>query len=191
MRKIQRLLFVALSLILFFSCKKWEDQKAQPNPLITARKYCNDPLAVNYNWGFPGTPDNTTCYYPTDIFKGDYVYQDSVFDVNMNFDSVRSQTSYVLHVIPTDKYHFRVVGFCSNNDSLKFTGERSTFKASADTTIKINDSTYAYGQFCCSSLDTLTGYFSKNMSDSIHLKVNFMIVSDTGINYHIGTAIKQ
>src|SRR5579872_3418748 len=60
------------------SCSKYKDTKATADPRLT-NPYCNDTNAVNYNWGFPGKPDSTVCFYPTDVFKGIYTFNDSIF----------------------------------------------------------------------------------------------------------------
>jgi hypothetical protein len=178
-------------LLVLCSCKKWEDPKAQDDPRINERRYCNDPLAVNYNWNFPGKPDNTTCFYPTDVFKGTYLFKDSVYKADNTFDSARSLTTYTLNIFPFDKNHFAIVGFCGANDSLKFTAERSTYRANGDSTILMANDIKAYGQFFCRTQDTLSGYLIKDRSDSSKLLVEFAVLSDTGLNFHRGTAIKQ
>ena len=173
------------------ACKKWSDPKVPDDPRIHDRKYCNDPEAVNYNWNFPGDPDNSVCIYPSDLYKGTYSFTDSIYSDKNKFDSVGSLLPpYTLTIIALDKRHFRVVGFCAT-DSLKFTAERTTYRASADSTIMIQDTIKAYGQFLCRTADTMTGYFTKFASDTSRLIIEFKVASDTGINFHRGTAIRQ
>jgi len=185
------IILAIISCTVFYSCKKWSDPTTPTDPRLNERKYCNDPEAVNYNWNFPGKPDNSVCIYPSDLFKGTYTFTDSIYNDQQLFDSAGSQTLYTLQFIPVDKSRFRVVGFCANTDSLKFTAERSTYQANADTTIFLNDTTKVYGQFFCRNLDTLSGNIVKSRSDSTSITIQFQVVSDTGINYHRGTAIKQ
>lgn len=180
-------LFIVLSTL---SCKKWSDPAAPQDPRLTENKYCNDPEAVNYNWNFPGVADNTICFYPADIFKGTYSFTDSVYNSQNVFDSAGSLTTYTLQVIPIGKRQLRILGFCSGSDSLKFTAERATYQASADTTIFLNDTTKVFGQFFCRTLDTLSGYIRKNQNDSLSLIFDLKVVSDTGINFHKGTAVR-
>ena len=177
--------------VLFTACEKWTDPEPKTDPRIGERRYCNDPEAVNFNWNFPGLEDNTTCIYPSDLFKGTYLFRDSIYSADNVFDSARSGISYILQIIPSGKSKFRVLGFCGPGDSLLFTAERSTYRASADTTIIVNDSTFGYGQFFCRDLDTLTGSFTKSRTDSTALLIDFRVISDTGANLHRGTAIRQ
>ena len=191
--KFASLIYVAIILsVSVFSCKKWTDPHSPSDPRIDGRKYCNDPDAVNFNWGFPGTPDSTTCIYPSDIFSGSYVFVDSIYDLNDILDTLNSKTSYTLNVYSINKNKFAVLGFCGPNDSLKFTAERTSFRALADSNIKINDSTLGYGQLFCRMVDTVSGFFTKSQTDSTHqIRINLKVVSDTGINFHRGTAYKQ
>ncbi len=62
------------------SCKKYQDPDPIDDPRLDTSYFCNDLLAVNYNWGFPGTPDNSLCIYPTSGFEGDYRVEDSVYN---------------------------------------------------------------------------------------------------------------
>lgn len=189
--KVFKLVLVLLAVGVFiFSCKKYKDPNPATDPRIATRKYCNDPKAVNYNWDFPGVPDNSVCFYPTDIFKGGYSFTDSIYRADNSFDSASSLITYTLHIIPNTTNKFSLVGFCGNGDSLKFTAERTSYRANADTTIKLNDTTLVYGQFFCSSQDTMTGTLIRPKGDSVRLLIDFTVHSVTGINFHRGTAIK-
>jgi hypothetical protein len=174
----------------FAACKKWQDPQPVDDPRISSRRFCNDPEAVNYNWDFPGKPDNTLCFYPSDLFKGTFSFKDSIYSATNVFDSAGSQVTYLLQFLPLDKNRFVVIGFCPG-DSLHFTAERVTYSAHADTTIQTSDTTFSYGQFFCRQLDTLTGTFTRSRTDSTGIYIDLKVVSDTGINYHRGTAIKQ
>ncbi len=144
-----------------------------------SRLYCNDPDAVNYNWNFPGTPDNSTCYYPTEVFASAYTFNDSVYfsDGQYLFSKL-----YTLHVYPLGKTKLGITGFCGPYDSLKLTADRF-YRAQLDSTIE-------NGQPLCSNTDTISGYIIQNMKDSSLLQIEFLVASDTGINIHRGTATK-
>jgi hypothetical protein len=189
--KVKGIVLLFLPVLVFFACKKWEDPKGPGDPRIDERTYCNDPEAVNYNWNFPGKPDNTTCFYPTDIFKGTYLFTDSIYSSDNVFDSARSVGSFTLRLVPIDKYRFTVSGFCGLADSLKFTAERATYRANADSTINVSDTTFDYGQYFCRVQDTISGFLFRNRNDSTRLMIEFVVRSDTGLNFHRGTAIKQ
>src|SRR6218665_3868599 len=90
------LIFLCIS-----SCKKWVDEKG-PDLGLT-NKYCNIPDAVNYNWGFPGIADSLVCYYPADVFKGDFILHDSIFGTNDSFISAHSKQ---LHIEANGKERF-------------------------------------------------------------------------------------
>src|SRR5262245_8926779 len=79
-QKISLFLLGGMSFVLLLaSCEKWEDTPGKSDPRLE-RKYCNDPEAVNYNRDFPGTADNSVCYYPSDAFSGRYSFIDSIYD---------------------------------------------------------------------------------------------------------------
>jgi hypothetical protein len=183
---------ITLFTIVIFSCKKWKDEIATDDPRLHGRKYCNDPQAVNYNWGFPGVPDNTICIFPSDLYKGTYSFTDSIYDYNEVLDSNLSKNIYTLQVFAISKKHLAVTGFC-NNDTLFFTAGRTTYSASADSIFKLNDTTKAFGQPFCRILDTLSGTITKDRFDTTNTKIkfNWKVVSDTGTYYHKGTAVKQ
>lgn len=169
------------------SCKKWKDEKGPADPRLS-RKYCNDPEAVNYNWDFPGTPDNSVCYYPADGFKGAYSFVDSVFNAADNkFISV---VNYTLYFGPRGKQKFAVSGFCSNTDSVFFTSNRY-YRATGDTTVRFSqDTANGAGQLFCRTLDTLSGNIDRVGNNDSFFNISFTVVSDTGTTLHAGTAVK-
>lgn len=179
------LLFVMLGMLL--ACSK--GYEADPNADIDlSTPYCNDPEAVNYNWDFPGTPDSTVCFFPRDVFEGTYLLTDTIFSPDYDINDIKT---FTVSLVPRDVKHLGFTGFCSN-DTLDFTADRF-FKATADTTIT-QDSVVLRGQLSCRVVDTINGYIrnlDKTMGKGTTIRINFTIASDTGINYHIGTAIKQ
>src|SRR4051812_10618768 len=100
---MQRIPVILLLLALFMACKKDADPSAPRPGALDTTFYCNDPDAVNYNWGFPGTPDNSKCYYPSDIYAGTYSFTDSVYNIDNSLDSAGSLTTYLLRFIPLSK----------------------------------------------------------------------------------------
>ncbi len=144
-------------LIIFFavvslvgSCKKYKDPDPIVDPDLQNRFYCNDIQAVNYNWGFPGTPDNSLCIFPATLLEGIYDVQDSLFDVNDTF--ISASTHLDVSLTQLDKQKVNMSNFCTDditllcdaylsilndtvgnqnwqmcqNDSLVFTGEKLT-----------------------------------------------------------------
>ncbi|RYE25140.1 MAG: hypothetical protein EOP51_05070 [Sphingobacteriales bacterium] len=177
---------MVLVMVVFAACKKAEDKVGAYDDRLSNNTYCNEPSAVNYNWGFPGKPDNSICFYPTEVFKGSFLLADSTFDVNYAFTGVRSVK---ITLSAADYSHMSLTGFCNDNTALAFTADKF-FRASADTTILVDSVKYA-GQLLCRPVDTLSGYLSRERNNDSFIRINFTIVSDTGVSYHIGTAIKQ
>ena len=176
---------IACTTLLFISCAKWKDPAPYTDPRLT-NPYCNDPNAVNYNWGFPGKPDNTVCFYPTDLFVGTYIFTDSVYrtsDLSL-FLSTVTETLYVSRLSQTQ---IAVTGFCANGNSIHLTADKS-YNATVDTTV--GDTLTARGQTLCRIVDTVSGAISKDRIVDSLLHISFIVVSDTGSTTHIGSAKK-
>jgi hypothetical protein len=168
-----------LSILFLVSCKKYKD----PAPFTDDRiknKYCNDPSAINYNWDFPGIPDNTVCIYPADIFKGNYFYRDSILNLE---GGVLKTDSFPITITQLDSTHLTIAGFCgSNSHSAKATRFFSF----------VLDSLVGYGQVFCNNKDTISGGGSKfSLSDTSTIQFDYILQTDTGVVIHQGTATKQ
>ncbi len=176
-------LFVVTTAVLL-SCAKYTDKKATPDPRLN-NPYCNDPTAVNYNWGFPGTPDNTVCFYPTDIFKGVYEYHDSVLLKTTGY-FIASDTIEI-RITKNSNTKFSISGFCSSGTLLNLTAGVN-FYATLDTAIG-DTSTRVRGQAFCTVGDTVYGSLSKDRLNDSVLYINFEVASDTGVTtVHSGSA---
>ena len=178
-------LFAATTAV-FLSCKKYVDKKATPDPRLT-NPYCNDPNAVNYNWGFPGVPDNSVCFYPTDVFKGVYEFHDSVqFKTTGYF--VRADT-LELTITKGNNTQFTIGGFCASGGLLSLTAGVN-FYATFDTTLGRDDSTVRVkGQAYCQITDTVSGSLIKDRLNDSLLYITFEVAADTGVTtIHSGTA---
>ena len=176
--------YISLALILIClssSCMKSKVDNTPTTDSRLDRPYCNDPAAVNYNWAFPGTPDNTTCFYPTEVFRAAYSYNDSVYFSDGTFLFALADT---LHLYAIDNTHLALLGFCGPYDTLKLTADRF-YRAQLDTFTN-----FEIGQPLCRIADTVSGLIIQDMNDSSKLKVNFTVASDTGTTIHRGTAIK-
>src|SRR5690606_14578068 len=99
--------------------------------------------------------------------------------------------TYQIEIIPNGKTTLRIAGFCATKN-LIFSADRISEIAYADSTYMLNDTTKAYGQPFCRTQDTLSGTITKSTLDSLShdLQIDWKVISDTGINYHRGTAIK-
>jgi hypothetical protein len=152
--------------------------------------FCNDPIAANYNVGFPGIADNTVCIYPRDLFVGKYLYRDSVY-IEPSGLYVFTDSFYI-NILPkpydTSKRKIQVTGFCGSTTLYLTAGP--TYIATVDTLI--GDTTTLYsGQRLCRIQDTGNGTITKDRIDSTVLHISFQVESDTGLTQHMGTAIKQ
>lgn len=175
---------ITTGIVLFFSCKKWTDPAPVNDPRLT-NPYCNDPDAVNYNWGFPGKPDNTICFYPSDIFNGNYLFTDSVYLTSSGLFIYAQQET--LYVSKQNKTQLLISGLCSNGNSLHVTAHPD-FIATIDTTLG-DTTSINRGQMLCRPQDTVSGTFTYSRIDSL-LHISFQVINDTGITTHIGKAKK-
>jgi hypothetical protein len=154
------------------------------DPRLT-QLYCNDPDAVNFNWNFPGTPDSSVCFYPTDVFAGTYELKDSVY-----FDSshlfIQANTFYIT-IQKHTKTKMAILGLCLNGGSVLLTA-RPNFSATLDT--MVGDSTSKImGQRICDLADTINGSLSKDQLNDSIIYFSLRISSDSGlITNHIGRA---
>lgn len=177
-------ILVVAAVVAFFSCNKWSDPAPVTDPRLT-NPYCNDPDAVNYNWGFPGKPDNSICFYPSDIFNGTYVFTDSVY-LTASSLFIYTQTE-TLYVSKQSKTKLQILGLCSGGNVLNLTAH-SDFTATIDTTVG-DTTTINRGQLLCRTVDTVSGTFTYNRFDSL-LHVSFQVVNDTGTTTHLGKGRK-
>jgi len=175
-------LFIVVMLCLssFLACTKWVDTQSPVDPRLT-QKYCNDPFAVNYNWGFPGVPDNSTCIFPADLYVGTYLFHDSIYSIaNILVDT----NQIMLRIFKKKIDKVAIWGFYNVADSL-FVSVLKNGNGSIDSLQNFP------GQNLPTSLDTLSGSCYKYVLDTLRLKINWKINTDTGIYFHKGTAIKQ
>lgn len=181
MKKIKSILLIS---ILLAGCSKTNENQSVDEGLFT-RKYCNDPEAVNFNHGFPGTPDSSVCFYPKDVFAGSYLVEDSIFNTEFELDTVLQKT---FTFIALNNSNLKLNGFCPTGESIFFTADRF-YKAQSDSMF-FQDSTFIPGQLICNTNDTLIGTINKIEGDTQKIRINWTISSDTGVNFHIGTGQK-
>lgn len=179
---------LALGAGVFYSCKKYSDPAPGNDPRLT-RPYCNDPLAVNYNWDFPGKPDNTTCFYPSDLFAGTYYCRDTVTS-----GVFLSADSFFVEILAssTDKSKITVRGdFCGpGSNFIVLMTANVSYSANVDTTA--GDSTTLHnGQLFCHPYDTLTGTISRDRASDSVIFLSFQVYSDTASYTITGRAVKQ
>jgi hypothetical protein len=163
------------------SCDKWKDPEEKD--LGLKNYYCNIPEAMNYNHGFPGTPNDSVCIFPIEPFIGSYLYTDSIFNSNNELIQWVPTNFYISNV---SRSQFALHQFCGNANTLQFRADKY-YRATSDSLLEANTPT----QLMCNNIDTLTNanleFFPKDSTLSIALTV----VTDSGIFYHKGKAKKQ
>jgi hypothetical protein len=179
--KLKRSFFIIIAcLSSILGCTKWTDTQNAIDPRLT-QKYCNDPFAVNYNWGFPGMPDNSTCVFPSDVYVGTYVFHDSIYSIaNVLVDT--NQVVLRVYKMKVDKV--AILGFKNLSDSI-FVSVLKNGNGSIDSLHNLP------GQVLLSSLDTINGTCFKYITDTLRLKINWKTNTNMGIYFHKGSAIKQ
>lgn len=182
----KRLSICFIALLLVYACSKKSESFNKASDADFDNSYCNDPIAINFNQGFPGTANNAVCIYPTDVFNGTFALRDSVYNGEYELDTV---LEYMVTFHRTSFTNLRMSGFCINGDTVRLTADRY-YRATVDSTLLLQDSSMMEGHIFCRYIDTIMGSVSKYPGDSNKIRINFTIASDTGINYHIGTGIK-
>lgn len=161
------------------SCSKWQDKEGED--LGLSNRYCNDPLAINYNHGFPGVADNSVCVFPADPFAGTYIFNDTVY---LPDPDTLYPEQVMLRVVALSRQQLALEQFCPSR-RLTFFADRY-YRAVSDT-----DSLIGPGrQLMCRIADTMSGSIEFRPSDS-SLYLDFSVVSDTGTSVHKGRAYKQ
>ncbi len=170
---------IALFLLFFCACKKYTD----PEPFTDSRiknRYCNIPSAINYNWDFPGVEDNTTCIFPAQIYKGNYIFHDTTITQAGEF--IRKDSFYISFV-QIDSTKLTITGFCGATPHM----------ATANRFFKFTlDSLKGNGQTFCNNIDTIAGGGSKTgIQDTSTIQIVYQLQTDTGVIFHKGTAFKN
>lgn len=189
MKKVQLFLLIAAlaGITGFIACEKYKDPA--PPDLGLTRKYCNDPIAANYNDSFPGIPDNSVCIYPTELFEGTWLFRDSVYLPDMTFVRAQNYTlTFTAQNQATDTFRNKLTlnGFCSGN-TLKLTANRFGL-AMTDTLIQYTEG----GQLFCNPTDTISGMYRvifEETGNRIHIQMNENVPD--GSYLHAGYATKQ
>lgn len=166
------------------ACKKYKDP-AKPDVDLEDRRYCNNPLAVNFNWGFPGIPDSTTCIFPVDKFAGAWIFGDSVYAQDGTLQEVITKTLVFTPTEDTVLTHLEVAGWCAGPAKILVTADRYG-KALTDTLLE-----FTPGQLICIETDTINGVFQQFNGINDTMKVDMTLNTASGIRYHRGTAIRQ
>jgi hypothetical protein len=159
------------------ACKRYKDP--DPQQINLTNKYCNNPKAVNFNWGFPGIEDNSTCIYPADAFVGNYVFYDSLQDATGIF---LPEDTLPVQLTKMSDSSLLINGLCSS----------TAFMAKASKNLRFNlDSNTTNGQLFCTSIDTINGKGSKELLIDTTIKFTYNILTPSGIKVHKGVFKKN
>lgn len=167
------------------SCQKDKDPQGQADDPRLQRPYCNDPQAVNYNWDFPGVPDNSLCFYPTEVFEGRYSFEDTQYYSAEYFP--KGVESYTLELEASDQTRMVLKGFCSSGQGFTLRASRF-YRATLDSMVL--DSLSLGGQLFCGTKDTLSGYIQYLEGEPAAIQVRFRQGTDTNAIFHTGTAYR-
>ena len=174
-------LYFLLFALLIAACKKKPDPVGDTTDPRLDKPYCNVPEAVNYNWDFPGTADSSVCFYPSDVFVGNYRFVDTIYYPDYTLAAVDTLN---LQVTAATRSRLLIAGFCDGNQTLKLVANRN-LRATLDTVVGL-------GQTLCRPLDTVSGYISRLLTDTAgHVNFYFTVVADTSVTLHQGTAVKM
>jgi len=184
--KLCTISMLALAGILWGACKKYEDPPATNGDDRLTNHYCNNPYAINYNWGFPGIPDSTVCIFPNDRLTGSWLFNDTVLLPDSSIAEIVLRQLVFTSREDTSRNHLAVTGFCNNGQALQITADRYG-NILTDTLIEYTDG----GQFFCSESDTISGQMNFYFQSDSLLKINLSVLSPDGLQYHTGTGIKQ
>jgi len=168
----------------FNACKKVKDPPPTTGDDRLTNPYCNDPHAVNYNWGFPGKPDNSICIYPVDTFIGTWQFLDSVFAVDSSFSNFQTKTLIFSASEDTTSTHLAIKGWC-NTETLFAVADK--FKHATVDTLAGEFK----GQIICNQSDSISGSFNLNTYKKDTMSIELTIQNNVGTQFHRGWAIKQ
>jgi len=176
---MRKYLSYIILLLFAVSCRPYQDPAPISDPRLQDSRYCNDPAAINYNWNFPGIPDNSICFYPADVFAGNYLWRDTVLNDNL---TARSFDSTYVTLQKIDTVGLKLSGKCGYE--INITADRFL--------TLIIDSIAGNGQLFCRNTDTIIGTGIKSsITDTTTFTLNYTIHSDTGISNHKALFIKQ
>jgi hypothetical protein len=132
---------VAIGICLQQACKPYKDPA--PVDLGLTNPYCNDPRAINYNWGFPGKPDYSVCIYPSEAFGGTYICNDSIID-GTGASSFNAQFTVTLAALNDSTISF--TGHCNPGGSYTMRATR-TLQLIVDSTTSLGTAFCRYDKW--------------------------------------------
>lgn len=181
---MKQLLSWGILALLMTGCSKTADTKPDISDQLSG-KYCNIPAAVNYNWGFPGIEDNTTCIFATSYYEGNWAFVDTVAlpdetvvridTLLLNFSKIASDTTQRL---------MHMAGWCGS-ENLIMDVDRY-YMATTDSF----DNNLGW-QKICSNQDSLHVSIRKDLYDTSKLYITITQYNDLGNFTHKGNGTRQ
>src|SRR5690625_160640 len=154
----------------FVSCEKYEDKAQKDIEDALKNQYCNITDAINYNWGFPGEPNDSLCIFPVEPFIAySWTLLDTVFNEDFEVLETRNRTIYFEEytAIDTLKHMMLMHDYCSENSSILLEANRHLLATVYDNIE--ND----VGQLDCDESSVLNGFISLDSLSADTLKLRF------------------
>lgn len=185
MNKYFKYTLVFLFGVLFWgiACKKGDPKPTKGDDRLT-NPYCNDPSAVNYNWGFPGIPDNSVCIYPVDTFLGSWQFLDSIFAEDSSFLEYQPKILVFTASEDTAHIHLAIQGWCPSE--ILYAVANKYGNAIVDTLAGDFK-----GQIICNQQDSVSGVFNTFTYKKDSMSINLSVQNSGTLQIHRGWAIKQ
>lgn len=173
----------------FISCEKYEDKAKKDIDDTLTNQYCNITDAINYNWGFPGEPNDSLCIFPVEPFIAySWTLIDTVLNEDMDILETRNRTIYFEEytAIDTMKHMILMKDYCSENSSILLEANRHLLASVFDN--MEND----IGQLDCDGSSVLNGFISLDSLSADTLKLRFQKRTIDDLNLTInGRAYKN
>jgi len=173
------------TVVVFIACSKYKDPPPAAPPPDLDNFYCNDSRAVNYNWGFPGIPNNEICIYPIDSFLGTWTFYDTIYLPSGDTASTQIKTLVFTSTEDTVLSHMAVNGWCG---AWPLYVTANKYGRAETDTLPGN-----MPQYLCGGTDTLFGTFTRQTDTVSNNKmlVDLTVNTASGTANHRGIAIKQ
>lgn len=166
------------------SCSKPDKNGGDISGQLT-NKYCNLPSAVNYNWGFPGIEDNSTCFFARDYFIGNWNFVDTVLLEDSTFIEAKVY-NFQFEAQDGDTSHTKMnmKGWCGSSNILLAVNRY--YIANSDTTNNVEG-----WQIVCNGTDSVKVDLSRNMIDTNKVDIHIRQFRNDTLFHHRGQAVKN
>lgn len=167
--KVALIALLSISSFSITSCLKESDPPGASVDPNLKDFYCNDPRAINYNWNFPGIPNDSICIYPIDLYEGQWILNDSIFFTDKELDTFLVNTVQFEKTEDSLLIHLSLKGLCNNDNPIFITTDK--FGNAEIDSMDIHNS----GQLFCMPEDTITGTFRFQFDNKDTLEINMEV----------------